>query len=165
MPTKPDISIQIVTQAIAGQLKRLFPSIKVYNSPNQQNTEIPCFFINFIPLSGMLPEVGSRSCRTMGIDLVYLEDYNKTDLYDRYLEVAEILDINMDLIDFPYAVIDQETQEIYNRTTYMHTYNREWTADLAALHYKFNIKFLASLPPDENQKMIVIEQLTEVVND
>lgn len=166
MTDKPDVSIVLITHALADMLTTHFPGIKVYNNPNQQDTELPAWFIMFMPLSGIKPEIGNRYRRVMGVDLVYLEEYNKTNLYDKYLAMAETLDENLDLLACNYEVIvDEAKGETERHTAYLHTYNREWKADLAEMHYQFRLEFRASRDLPDDVKMLVIQELTEMIKD
>ena len=60
-----------------------------------------------------------------------MEDYNLPDLQQRYLAMAEALDLSMEI--FPYTDGSGEGSVL------LRTYDRKWNIDLDALHYKFEL--------------------------
>ena len=149
----PEISLPTITAALSDFLKNNFPDSTVYNNPNQQNTTLPAWFINFMPSSGIGKQVDNRYLRTLYVDLVYLLDYNLTDLYDQYTGAAEILDENLELFTY-----------VNNDDSYLiRTYERKWNMGLADLHYKFKLDIRVSLSEPDNAKMLTIEQLNKDV--
>jgi hypothetical protein len=146
---KPKISVSIIDNGLAGYLNQLFPGVPVYNSPHQQKTDLPSFFIQHMPNSGIKKEIGAPYKRKLFIDLVYMEEYNLTGLEEKYCEIAEMLDANLEL--FP---ITQDSE-----TFYMRTLDRTWEVELAALHYKFHLEFRTSLTKAEQDRMSIIQQL------
>ena len=147
--SNPKISIPIIDNAIAGLLKQLFPGVSVYNNPNQQGTALPAFFIQHMPNSGVTKQISERYKRKLFIDLVYMDEYNLTDTNDIYLGVAETLDINLEL--FP-VVQD-------NETFYMRTYERTWSVELGALHYKFHLEFRTTISKSNKKRMAKIQKM------
>lgn len=70
--------------------------VNVYINPQLQNTKLPCFFINTIgnaPISGC---ISNRFMYEQQIAITYIEERNKTNLYEIYndiaLRVIELLD-------------------------------------------------------------------------
>lgn len=124
-----EFSIEHLTQAIAGTLNEHFNGIPVYSNPNQQDTEIPCFFITFMP-SSIDEQIDGFFLQKIGVDIVYLDEYNIPDLYDRYSGIAQTMDEVMAWIPFGHRVL--------------HTSKRKWKIDLSALHYQFEIKVRVS---------------------
>jgi len=146
---KPTISVQIINDVLAGFLKQLFPGVSVYVNPNQQGTKTPSFFIQYMPHSGIRKQVAERYNRKLFIDLIYMDDYNLTDLYDRYLKVVETLDENIELLPIT------QNGTLY----YLRTYERDWSVELSELHYKFYLEFRASISRADDEQMLSIERL------
>jgi len=150
---KPEINLNLITSALADFLVFNFPGAPVYNNPNQQKTDLPAWFINFIPGSSITGQVGNRYMRSLHIDLVYLEEYNLPDLYDRYLTVAERLDETLEY--FIYS---------YNDVKYLlHTCDRTWRVSLADLHYEFKMDIRVSLSKPPEPLMQTIEALNQKI--
>jgi len=91
----------------------------------------------------------------MGLDLTYLEDYNRPDLQQRYQRAGETLDLLMET--FPYS--DGETAG----TILLRAHEREWRVDLDALHYRFELLERVSIP-EEYVKMQTMDYDEEVKN-
>ncbi|MDR0905763.1 MAG: hypothetical protein LBN00_06275 [Oscillospiraceae bacterium] len=103
--------------------------------------------------------------RTLNFDLVYLEDFDLVDLYDRYQAAAEVLDDGLELFKFPYTTENAITGETVENFAFIRTYDRDWSIDLGALHYKFRVELEVSreLPPIP--KMLEIQSLTETIKE
>ena len=99
-------------------------------------------------------QTGGRWLRTIGLDLTYLEDYNLTNMQELYQAAAETLDLVMEM--FPYS--DGTDKD----SVFIRTYEREWRVDLDAMHYKFEIRELVTIPK-EYVKMQTIQELNEEV--
>ena len=89
----------------------------------------------------------------MGIDLVYLLEYNLPNLQQLYQAAGEQLDLLMET--FPYS--DGETKG----TALLRTYDREWNIDLDELHYRFELRERVSLP-EKATKMRTMDYYEEV---
>jgi len=116
---------------IGGALKESYPDISVYSNPNQQGTEVPCFFIFFMPTETE-NRVGRRYVRNIGIDVVYLVERNDPDAHDQLVSVADQLDYALEFISYEDGKL--------------RTYNREWKIDDGELHYQFTVKAIVSYP-------------------
>lgn len=90
--------------------------------------------------SSLTRETGGFWRRRLGLDLTYLLDYHLPDLQRRYQAAAEVLDLVMET--FPYS------DGITPGTTLLRTYGREWSIDLDALHYRFELRERVTLPGD-----------------
>lgn len=123
-------TISNIAASIASYLHDYLPDVTFYENPNQQLSDMPCMFIQQRGPARIENKTSDRYLRTIPLDLTYLEDYNLTDLQERYQSVAEVLDGVMET--FPYVSDDEDAL--------IRTYNREWTVDLDALHYKFEIR-------------------------
>ena len=86
--------------------------------------------------------------------MTYLVDYNLPNLQQLYQAAAESLDLVMET--FPYS---DGTE-----TTLLRTHNREWSIDLDALHYKFELQERVTLPKDFNP-MQTMDYNAEVKNE
>jgi len=146
---KPEISVDIISLSLAGTLEAQFPDSTVYDNPNQQGTELPAWFIIFMPGTSINKEIGNRYKRTLNVDLVYLEDFNLADLYDRYRRAAERLDEILDKLSSP----DGAEQWL------IHTFDRKWRIDPSALHYEFRLEIRVSVGKQPDPKMRRIEKL------
>lgn len=143
-----------VIQSIAYYLKEQFPDVNVYNNPTQQLVNLPCWFINLVPYSGTVKELSNRYVRTFNFDLVYREQYNESNLYDNYLNVADKID---EMLFINYKA-DGENYPI-------RTYDRNITVGLDALHYKFRIMVRVSKEEAEAPLMEIIEDLNIFVEE
>ena len=121
--------LEQVALSLAAYLAPEFPGVHFYEDPNQQDTEIPCMFLQQ-RRSEIKLRAGKRFLRKIGLDLVYLEDYNLPNLHHLYLSAAETLDRVMET--FPYT--DGSASAL------LRTYRREWNIELDALHYKFDLE-------------------------
>lgn len=119
--------------SIGGALKESYPDISVYSNPNQQGTDIPCFFIFFMPTETE-NRMGRRYMRNIGIDVVYLVEKNDPDAHDQLVAVADQLDFSLEFISYGNGKL--------------RTFDREWKIDDGELHYQFTIKATVSYPDD-----------------
>lgn len=117
--------------SIGGVLKEKYPDISVYSNPNQQGTDVPCFFIFFMPTETE-NRVGRRYMRNIGIDVVYLVERNDPDAHDQLVSVADQLDYALEFILYEGGKL--------------RTYDREWKIDDGELHYQFTVKAIVSYP-------------------
>lgn len=159
------ISLEQVLDAIAAELVKKLGAdpTHIYLSPMQQETLYPAWFIEFMPNNELNRATVKRYMRTLNLDIIYIEDRSKPNLYIDYVNQADLLDEKFapPFLDFPYTYTDIAGVE---RTAYtkLRVFNRKWTIDPNALHYKFTIEFLANRTPDEEYpKMLVIEELNE----
>ena len=145
-----NFTITTVARSLADYLAPVLPGVTFYEDPNQQDSVMPCAFLQqryaYLEL-----RTGGRWLRRIGLDLTYLEDYNLADLQRRYQQTAEVLDLVMET--FPYS--DGEDR------TLLRTYDREWRIDADALHYKFELRAFVSLP----EAFAPMERLTTGITD
>jgi hypothetical protein len=118
--------------SIGGALKESYPDISVYSNSNQQGTDVPCFFIFFMPTETE-NRMDRRYMRNIGIDVVYLVERNDPDAHDQLVSVADRLDFALEFIP-------------YDENGKLRTYEREWKIDDGELHYQFTIKATVSYP-------------------
>lgn len=131
-----NFTVTTLAQSLADYLAPVLPGVTMYEDPNQQGTDTPCMFLQ-IRYSPTEKQLDGRFLRKLGVDLVYLEDFNIPDLRQKYLSAAQELDLVMDT--FPYS--DGEGAG----TVLVRTYDREWTIEEDALHYKFELQERVSI--------------------
>lgn len=126
-----NFTITTIAQSLADYLAPVLPGVTMFEDPNQQGTTIPAMFLQQ-RYSYIQKQTDGYYIRRIGLDLTYLEDYNLPDLHQKYLLAAEALDLVMDT--FLYSAGEKE------EPTRVRAYDREWTVDLDALHYKFELR-------------------------
>lgn len=145
-------TIENVAQSLTDYLTPVLPGVTFHEGPNQQGSEMPCMFLQQ-RYSRIKKKQAGRWLRTIGLDLTYLEDFNRPNMQQHCEKVAEILDQVLET--FPYS--DGE------RTTLFRTYDREWKIDGGDLHYKFELRVWVAFP--ENDAMMqTLTQHQEVIN-
>ena len=127
-------SLELLTRSLANHLSPFFPQASFYADPNQQSTKTPCFFVQQ-RLASIESKIGSRFLRKIGVDLVYLLDYNLPDLQRQYQNTADTLDEVLDFLLYSDGV----------ENAWLHCEKRNWTIALDELHYKFDIHAWCSL--------------------
>lgn len=150
-----NFTVATVARSLADYLAPLFPGVKFFEDPNQQGSQPPCLFLQQ-RYSRLALETGGYWLRTIGLDLTYLVDYNLPDMQQLYQQAAEILDLSMET--FPYS-----DQEDGSGTVLLRTYDRQWSIDLDALHYKFELRERVSIP-QQYVKMQTMDLNEEVKN-
>ncbi len=131
-------TLENVVESIAGVLKAGYPDCPVYDSPTQQGTEPPCFFIFFMP-STVEAQAGGRFMRDLGIDIVFVQQRNIVNGNAGIHRVSEYLDEALELI--PYS-------DGSGQTALIRTYERRWLEEDMELHYQFHIRKRVELPKD-----------------
>lgn len=126
-----NFTITTIAQSLADYLANVLPGVTMYEDPNQQGTMMPAMFLQQ-RYSYIQKQTDGYYIRRIGLDLTYLEDYNLPNLHQKYLLAAEALDLVMDT--FLYSDGSKDG------TTRVRAYDREWTVDLDALHYKFELR-------------------------
>ena len=121
-------TLETVAASLAAHLAPVLPGVTFCKDPGQQGSQMPCMFLQ--QRCTQLRQHLGRWERRLGLDLTYLEDCGLTDLQQRYVRAAAVLDEAMAL--FPYR--DGTTAVL------LRTYEREWHIDLDALHYKFELR-------------------------
>ncbi len=134
-----NLTVSTISQSLADYLAPSFPGVTFYEDPNQQDSQTPCMFLQ-TRTNRLELETGGYWRRILGIDLVYLLDYNLPNLQQLYQAAGEALDLLMET--FPYS--DGET----DGTVLLRTYDRSWNIDLDELHYRFEIRERVSIPQE-----------------
>ena len=139
-------TIANIASSLATYFSSYFPGVTFYEDPNQQGTDCPCMFLQVRGPTKIEKQLDGRYLRTIRLDITYLLDYNLPDLQRKYQAAGEILDEILDT--FPY-VSGKESSVI-------RTYNREWTVDLDAMHYRFDLQ-VRVYPPETGTPMQTLE--------
>ena len=122
-------TVRGLINSIASQLVGTFSDVPVYDSPTQQGTKYPCFFVFLMP-SDITDQIDGRDKRDMAFDIVYVQARNTPNAYAQIHGIADDLDVLMDTVEY---TADGETVPL-------HTHEREWSIDDQELHYKLHIK-------------------------
>ena len=133
-------TLDYVVNSLAGVLTSKYPAYPVYDSPNLQGTEPPCFFIFFMP-STIEGQVGERFLRDLGVDIVFVQERNIVNANAEILQIADYLDTVLEL--FPYSDGGSET-------AWVRTSERQWQTEDGELHYQFHIRERVQLSDKEN---------------
>ena len=132
-----NLTVSTIAKSLADYLAPSFPGVMFAEDPNQEGAKPPMLFLQ--SRTGRLErETGGYWLRILGLDLVYLLDYNLPDLQQRYQAAGEQLDLLLET--FPYSDGTAEG------TTLLRAYDREWNIDLDELHYRFELRERVSLP-------------------
>lgn len=134
-----NFTVSTISKSLADYLAPSFPGVAFYEDPNQQGSKPPMMFLQ-TRTNRLELKTGGYWRRIMGVDLVYLLDYNLPNLQQLYQAAGEQLDLLMET--FPYS--DGTTEG----TVLLRTYDREWNIDLNELHYKFEIRERVSIPQE-----------------
>lgn len=126
-----NFTISTVAQSLAAYLSPSFPGVTLIQNPTQQNADPPCMFLQQ-RYSYIKTKTSGRFLREIGLDLVYRERYNLSNLQELYQTAAEQLDLLMET--FPYSDGTTEGPAL------LRTYDREWRIDPDAMHYKFELQ-------------------------
>ena len=134
-----NLTVSTISKSLADYLAPSFPDVTLYEDPNQQGSNPPMMFLQ-TRTNRLELETGGYWRRIMGLDLVYLLEYNLPNLQRLYQAAGEQLDLLMET--FPYS--DGTTEG----TVLLRTYDREWNIDLDELHYRFEIRERVSIPQE-----------------
>ena len=134
-----NFTVSTISKSLSDYLAPSFPGVTFYEDPNQQGSKPPMMFLQ-TRTNRLEHEVGGYWRRIMGIDLVYLLEYNLPNLQRLYQAAGEQLDLLMET--FPYS--DGTTEG----AVLLRTYDREWNIDLDELHYRFEIRERVSIPQE-----------------
>lgn len=122
-------TVRGLVNSIASQLVRAFPDYPVYDSPTQQGTSYPCFFVFLMP-SSITDQIDGWDKRDIAFDIVFVQARNTPNAYAQIHSVADDLDVLMDIVIY---TADGETVPL-------HTHERGWSIEDQELHYKLHIK-------------------------
>ena len=149
-----NLTVSTISKSLADYLAPVFPGVTFYEDPNQQDSRPPMMFLQ-TRTNRLTLETGGYWLRTLGVDLVYLLEYNLPNLQQLYQAAGEQLDLLMETL--PYS--DGTTEG----TVLLRAYEREWNIDLDELHYRFEIRERVSVP-ETYPKMQTMDYDEEVTN-
>lgn len=149
-----NLTVSTISKSLADYLAPFFPGVTFYEDPNQQDSRPPMMFLQ-TRTNRLTLETGGYWLRTLGVDLVYLLEYNLPNLQQLYQAAGEQLDLLMETL--PYS--DGTTEG----TILLRAYEREWNIDLDELHYRFEIRERVSVP-ETYPKMQTMDYDEEVTN-
>ena len=147
-----NFTVSTISKSLSDYLAPSFPGVTFYEDPNQQDSKPPMMFLQ-TRTNRLERETGGYWRRILGVDLVYLLEYNLPNLQQLYQQAGETLDLLLET--FPYS--DGTTEGL------LRTYEREWNIDLDELHYKFELRERVSIPR-EWAKMMTMDYDEEVTN-
>ncbi len=145
-------TIANIINSIAGVLREQYPDYTVYDSPNQQGTDFPCFFIFLMP-STVAAEVDQRFYRDLGIEIVFVQQRNIVNGNAEIQAIREYLDENLEMFRYSDGSGDSVP---------LHTYERQATTEDDELHYQFHIRQRVSIPREPNPMMTMEENNVSV---
>lgn len=145
-------TIANIINSIAGVLRERYPDYPVYDSPNQQGTDFPCFFIFLMP-STITAEVDQRFYRDLGIEVIFVQQRNIVNGNAEIQAIQEYLDENLEFIRYT----DGSGEPVL-----LHTYERQANTEDDELHYQFHIRQRVAVPREPNPMMTMEENNVSV---
>lgn len=130
-------SIDYLIRSVAAQLATAFPGITVHDSPTQQKSGYPCFYV-FLRPSDIRDQLSARDMRNTSLDVVYVQERNVPDANAELYSVAETLDELLDVV--PYSDGSGEDP------VPLHTHERDYSIEDQELHYRLRISQRVSKP-------------------
>lgn len=149
-----NFTVSTISKSLADYLAPSFPDVTFCEDPNQQGAKPPMMFLQ-TRTNRLELETGGYWRRILGVDLVYLLEYNLPNLQQLYQAAGEQLDLLMET--FPYS------DGAADGSALMRTYDREWNIDLDELHYRFELRERVTLP-ENGVKMQTMDYDEEVTN-
>ena len=134
-----NFTVSTISKSLADYLSPSFPGVTFYEDPNQQGSKPPMMFLQ-TRTNRLELETGGYWRRILGVDLVYLLDYNLPNLQQLYQQAGETLDLLMET--FPYSAGKT------GGTVLVRTHERSWNIDLDELHYRFELLERVSIPEE-----------------
>lgn len=142
-----------LARSLADYLAPSLPDVSFYADPSQQGTASRALFLRQTN-ARLTKQMGGRFLRRLGLDLVYLEDFNTVDGDSRLQAAADVLDQRLDT--FPYSS-GREKPEL------LRTYERRWEITDSTLHYKFDLQLWLTYKEDAVLMQSIQELNMEVI--
>lgn len=142
-----------LSRSLADYLAPSLPDVSFYADPNQQGTASRALFLRQTN-ARIAKHVGGRFLRRLGMDLVYLEQFNSVDAETRLQAAADVLDQRLET--FPYSSGEE-------KPVLLRTYERNWEIADSTLHYKFDLQLWLTYEEDAALMMSIQELNMEVV--
>ena len=130
-------SIEYLIRSVAARLRSAFPGVDIHDSPTQQKSGYPCFYI-FLRPSDIRDQLSARDMRNVSLDVVYVQERNIPGANVALYSVAETLDEILDTV--PYSDGSGEDP------VPLHTHERDYSIDDQELHYRLRISQRVSRP-------------------
>lgn len=146
-------SIEYIVRSIADMLAPVFPGVPVHDSPTQQESGFPCFFI-FLQPSDIQDQLSGRDKRNLSFDVIYVQERNAPGANAQLYSIADKLDELLEVVEYSDGSGEDPVP--------LHTHEREYRIEDQELHYSLRITQRVTKPVEENP-MQTITRLT--VND
>ena len=130
-------SIEYMIRSVAARLRSAFPGVDIHDSPTQQKSGYPCFYI-FLRPSDIRDQLSARDMRNISLDVVYVQERNTPDANTELYGIADTLDEILDTV--PYSDGSGEDP------VPLHTHERDYSIDDQELHYRLRISQRVSKP-------------------
>ena len=130
-------SIEYMIRSVAARLRSAFPGVDIHDSPTQQKSGYPCFYI-FLRPSDIRDQLSARDMRNVSLDVVYVQERNTPDANTELYGIADTLDEILDTV--PYSDGSGEDP------VPLHTHERDYSIDDQELHYRLRISQRVSRP-------------------
>ena len=130
-------TINNLIQSVAGALRSAFPGVDIHDSPTQQKSGYPCFYV-FLRPSDIRDQLSARDMRNVSLDVVYVQERNTPDANAELYGIADTLDELLDVV--PYSDGSGEDP------VPLHTHERDYSIEDQELHYRLRISQRVSKP-------------------
>lgn len=130
-------SIEYLIRSVAAQLRPAFPGVDIHDSPTQQKSGYPCFYI-FLRPSDIRDQLSARDMRNLSLDVVYVQERNVPDANAELYRVAETLDELLDVVQYSDGSDEDPVP--------LHTHERDYSIEDQELHYRLRISQRVSKP-------------------
>jgi len=141
-----EITMDDIIQAIAQELKTLFPKVNVYDEGLEQGYEEPCFFIDFIR-ENTKKMVGNRYDDTVDMRVVYFQDFHEEEARYKAYKVRDTLNEGFNIIEY---------KEMHFRIK-----DKDIEMQDKDLIFTFKIQFYTKKKIEDEPKLDSIEKITE----
>lgn len=123
-------SIEYIVRSIADMLAPVFPGVPVHDSPTQQDSGFPCFFI-FLQPSDIQDQISGREKRNLSFDVIYVQERNAPGANAQLYSIADKLDELLDVVAYSDGSDGDPVP--------LHTHEREYRIEDQELHYSLRI--------------------------
>ena len=154
MPTleHPQFILDTLNMSIADFIGKYFPGIDVYTNPMQQDYDSPCFYINYIGDQDNKEQIDDTSTQNLNLEITYEEPHNIPNLFDKYREVAQTINDNIEH-NLTYNLRDPDNINTIIKEIPLHVHDKRMACDLNAMHYKFKLSLRLRAIKEEVDKI------------
>lgn len=135
-----------IVNAIAQELKTLFPKVKVCDEGLEQGYKEPCFFIDYTK-ENIKKMIGNRYNNETKFRVIYFQDFKEEDARYKVYKVRDTLNEGFDYIEY--------------KGLYFRIKNKEIEIQGKDLHFNFEIQFFTAKENGKIPKLSGIEKITE----